>query len=99
MAKASPPVGEIRKIWSTSLSLSLSLSSFLFLPLTLLLPPLSLLSPASASLASPALRSERNAIHCPSGDHCGELSWLDWVNCVRLPVVVRYSHSSLRKIC
>src|SRR5216683_3094680 len=71
MAKASPPFGEIRKSWATSLSLLLSL----------------LASSASPSLEllSAVLRSERKAIHWPSGDHCGELSCPDCVSCARFP--------------
>src|SRR5579862_6892902 len=63
--KERDPLGEIRKSWATSLSL----------PLSLFLPDFPSSSPVSEpSLDSVVLRSERNAIHWPSGDHCGEVS-------------------------
>src|ERR1700730_2088747 len=82
-----------------------SLSLLSSLPSLLRLPSFPLPYPAPASLESPPLRSDRNAIQRPSGDHCGELSCADCVSCTNCedwessaPPAVLYSQSSLRKI-
>ena len=75
MAKASPPVRRDQEELGDVFVLCLCLCHF----------AIGFVAPSRLRLClSATLRSERKAIHWPSGDHCGELSWPDCVNWMRL---------------